>query len=224
MAPQCDVLLIFGASAITDRRDVIPAAIEAFGGRIDHFGMPVDPGNLLLLGARGPLPIVGAPRLRALAQGKRLRLGAAAPARRCADRGGRHYGHGGRRPLDGNRLASATAPRRCLRSPPFSWPPAAPRASRRRAAAKPPSLLRRWRASRWCATPPRRRWARARCPSWWSRAMTGAPSRRRSKGWQRGSRIMPVTSEASLRPCGRASRPCPRARPARSSCSAICRR
>jgi molybdenum cofactor cytidylyltransferase len=61
MAPQCDVLLIFGASAITDRRDVIPAAIEAFGGRIDHFGMPVDPGNLLLLGARGPLPIVGAP-------------------------------------------------------------------------------------------------------------------------------------------------------------------
>lgn len=61
MAPQCDVLLIFGASAITDRRDVIPAAIEAFGGRVDHFGMPVDPGNLLLLGARGDLPIVGAP-------------------------------------------------------------------------------------------------------------------------------------------------------------------
>ena len=60
-APDCDVLLIFGASAITDRRDVIPAAIEAFGGRVDHFGMPVDPGNLLLLGARGSLPIVGAP-------------------------------------------------------------------------------------------------------------------------------------------------------------------
>ena len=60
-APDCDVLLIFGASAITDRRDVIPAAIEAFGGRVDHFGMPVDPGNLLLLGARGSLPIIGAP-------------------------------------------------------------------------------------------------------------------------------------------------------------------
>jgi molybdenum cofactor cytidylyltransferase len=60
-ASDCDVLLIFGASAITDRRDVIPAAIEASGGRIDHFGMPVDPGNLLLLGARGSLPIVGAP-------------------------------------------------------------------------------------------------------------------------------------------------------------------
>ena len=50
-APDCDVLLIFGASAITDRRDVIPAAIEAIGGRVEHFGMPVDPGNLLLLGA-----------------------------------------------------------------------------------------------------------------------------------------------------------------------------
>ena len=61
LAPECDALLIFGASAITDRRDVIPAAIEAFGGRVDHFGMPVDPGNLLLLGARGALPIIGAP-------------------------------------------------------------------------------------------------------------------------------------------------------------------
>ncbi len=60
-APGCDALLVFGASAITDRRDVIPAAIEAVGGRIDHFGMPVDPGNLLLMGARGSLPIIGAP-------------------------------------------------------------------------------------------------------------------------------------------------------------------
>jgi molybdenum cofactor cytidylyltransferase len=50
LADQSDIIIIFGASAITDRRDVIPAAIEAAGGRIDHFGMPVDPGNLLLLG------------------------------------------------------------------------------------------------------------------------------------------------------------------------------
>ncbi|WP_246731481.1 molybdopterin-binding protein [Methylocapsa sp. S129] len=61
IAPDCDVLLVFGASAITDRRDVIPAAVEAIGGRVDHFGMPVDPGNLLLLGAHGRLPIIGAP-------------------------------------------------------------------------------------------------------------------------------------------------------------------
>jgi molybdenum cofactor cytidylyltransferase len=45
-----DMVLVAGASAITDRRDVIPAAVERAGGRIDHFGMPVDPGNLLLLG------------------------------------------------------------------------------------------------------------------------------------------------------------------------------
>jgi molybdenum cofactor cytidylyltransferase len=56
-----DALIVFGASAITDRRDVIPAAIEAIGGRIERFGMPVDPGNLLLLAERGGTPIIGAP-------------------------------------------------------------------------------------------------------------------------------------------------------------------
>ena len=59
--PSADALIVFGASAITDRRDVIPAAIEAFGGRIERFGMPVDPGNLLLLARRGDMPILGAP-------------------------------------------------------------------------------------------------------------------------------------------------------------------
>ena len=47
---EVDMLLIHGASAIVDRRDVIPSAIEAAGGTVEHFGMPVDPGNLLLLG------------------------------------------------------------------------------------------------------------------------------------------------------------------------------
>jgi molybdenum cofactor cytidylyltransferase len=61
LAPGADALIIFGASAITDRRDVIPAAIEAFGGRVERFGMPVDPGNLLLLAARGETTILGAP-------------------------------------------------------------------------------------------------------------------------------------------------------------------
>jgi molybdenum cofactor cytidylyltransferase len=56
-----DALIAFGASAITDRRDVIPAAIEAIGGRIERFGMPVDPGNLLLLAERHGVPIIGAP-------------------------------------------------------------------------------------------------------------------------------------------------------------------
>lgn len=50
MVPDCDIVIVFGASAITDRRDVIPAALEAAGGEIEQFGMPVDPGNLLLIG------------------------------------------------------------------------------------------------------------------------------------------------------------------------------
>jgi molybdenum cofactor cytidylyltransferase len=55
------LLLIHGASAILDRRDVIPAAIEAAGGQVDHFGMPVDPGNLLLLGHVGEHIVLGLP-------------------------------------------------------------------------------------------------------------------------------------------------------------------
>jgi molybdenum cofactor cytidylyltransferase len=52
---------VFGASAIADRRDVIPAAVEAVGGRIEHFGMPVDPGNLMLIGSARGQPVIGAP-------------------------------------------------------------------------------------------------------------------------------------------------------------------
>ncbi|MBM1174960.1 molybdopterin-binding protein [Microvirga arabica] len=56
-----ELIIVFGASAIADRRDVIPSAIERAGGRIEHFGMPVDPGNLLLVGAIGGKPVIGAP-------------------------------------------------------------------------------------------------------------------------------------------------------------------
>jgi molybdenum cofactor cytidylyltransferase len=56
-----DLVIVFGASAIADRRDVIPAAVEAIGGRIEQFGMPVDPGNLLLIAAARGRPVVGAP-------------------------------------------------------------------------------------------------------------------------------------------------------------------
>jgi molybdenum cofactor cytidylyltransferase len=57
----CAPILIFGASAIIDRRDVVPAAIARAGGSIDHFGMPVDPGNLLLLAHCGKVPVLGLP-------------------------------------------------------------------------------------------------------------------------------------------------------------------
>jgi molybdenum cofactor cytidylyltransferase len=56
-----ELVVVFGASAIADRRDVIPAALEAIGGRIEHFGMPVDPGNLLLIGTASGHPVLGAP-------------------------------------------------------------------------------------------------------------------------------------------------------------------
>lgn len=58
---KSELVIVFGASAIADRRDVIPAAIEAAGGRIEHFGMPVDPGNLMLIGSVGEIPVIGAP-------------------------------------------------------------------------------------------------------------------------------------------------------------------
>jgi len=56
-----ELVIVFGASAIADRRDVIPAAIEQIGGAIAHFGMPVDPGNLLLIGSAAGVPVLGAP-------------------------------------------------------------------------------------------------------------------------------------------------------------------
>ena len=56
-----ELVIVFGASAIADRRDVIPAAVEAIGGQVQHFGMPVDPGNLLLVASVDGRPVLGAP-------------------------------------------------------------------------------------------------------------------------------------------------------------------
>jgi molybdenum cofactor cytidylyltransferase len=56
-----ELVIVFGASAIADRRDVIPAAVEAVGGEIEHFGMPVDPGNLMLIGRLHGQAVIGAP-------------------------------------------------------------------------------------------------------------------------------------------------------------------
>ncbi len=59
--PPADLVVVFGASAVIDAGDVIPAAIEAAGGVVEHLGMPVDPGNLLLLGRLGEARVLGAP-------------------------------------------------------------------------------------------------------------------------------------------------------------------
>ena len=56
-----DILLISGASAITDRSDYIPRAILSEGGKIIQYGLAVDPGNLLLIGKVGNTTVIGMP-------------------------------------------------------------------------------------------------------------------------------------------------------------------
>lgn len=58
---SCDIALVLGASAIADRRDVVPAAVEQAGGRVLRFGMPVDPGHLTLLAELGSMTVLGIP-------------------------------------------------------------------------------------------------------------------------------------------------------------------
>ena len=56
-----EVILICGASAISDRRDVVPMAVEAAGGQVDRLGLPADPGNLLMMARLDGLPVIGVP-------------------------------------------------------------------------------------------------------------------------------------------------------------------
>jgi len=56
-----DIIIVFGASAVADAGDVIPLAIQAAGGQIDRIGMPVDPGNLAVLGRIRETVVIGAP-------------------------------------------------------------------------------------------------------------------------------------------------------------------
>ncbi|MHB2264910.1 NTP transferase domain-containing protein [Aliihoeflea sp. PC F10.4] len=61
MCSSCDLMLVFGASAVCDADDIIPAAIRRAGGRVERTGMPVDPGNLLVLGELDGKTVIGAP-------------------------------------------------------------------------------------------------------------------------------------------------------------------
>lgn len=58
---QGEVVLILTGSATSDARDVAPAALARAGGRLVHFGMPVDPGNLMFLGDLRGRPVLGLP-------------------------------------------------------------------------------------------------------------------------------------------------------------------
>jgi molybdenum cofactor cytidylyltransferase len=56
-----DPIIVFSASAIVDRNDVIPAALLEAGGEVIHLGMPVDPGNLMMTGRLSGADVFGAP-------------------------------------------------------------------------------------------------------------------------------------------------------------------
>lgn len=56
-----DLVLILTGSATSDTDDVAPAAVRQSGGRVERFGMPVDPGNLLFLGELRGRPVIGLP-------------------------------------------------------------------------------------------------------------------------------------------------------------------
>ncbi|WP_341234572.1 molybdopterin-binding protein [uncultured Sulfitobacter sp.] len=55
------LVLILTGSATSDIDDVAPSALRAAGGTVERFGMPVDPGNLLFLGALETQKVIGLP-------------------------------------------------------------------------------------------------------------------------------------------------------------------
>ncbi len=56
-----DIVFILTGSATSDVADVAPAALRRAGGVVHHFGMPVDPGNLLFFGDLNGTPVIGLP-------------------------------------------------------------------------------------------------------------------------------------------------------------------
>lgn len=60
-ASEAEVIFILTGSATSDIHDVAPEAVRRSGGEVHHFGMPVDPGNLLFLGEVAGRPVIGLP-------------------------------------------------------------------------------------------------------------------------------------------------------------------
>lgn len=56
-----EIILILTGSATSDPLDIAPEALRSAGGHVAHFGMPVDPGNLLFIGSLQGRPVVGLP-------------------------------------------------------------------------------------------------------------------------------------------------------------------
>ena len=96
------LVLVVGASAIADRRDVIPGGIVAAGGEVLHLGMPVDPGNLLLLGRCRGRSVLGLPGCARSPKLNGLDLVLERPRRRARRDAARRHGDGRRRPAQGD--------------------------------------------------------------------------------------------------------------------------
>lgn len=58
---RCRLILVAGCSATLDRQDVVPSALDLAGGETRHFGLPVEPGNLLLYGRLDRTDLIGLP-------------------------------------------------------------------------------------------------------------------------------------------------------------------
>jgi molybdenum cofactor cytidylyltransferase len=58
---RAEMIIIAGQTSIMDKDDLTPQGIRLAGGRVEHYGVPVEPGNLLLLAYAGDVPIMGAP-------------------------------------------------------------------------------------------------------------------------------------------------------------------
>jgi molybdenum cofactor cytidylyltransferase len=60
-----DIILVFGISAICDVNDIIPLSLRENKGTVIRLGMPVEPGNLMLLGelkkSNKIIPFIGMP-------------------------------------------------------------------------------------------------------------------------------------------------------------------
>jgi len=61
LAEGAKVVVVAGETAIMDPDDIIPRGLREGGVQVERYGVPVDPGHLLLLGYGGEVPILGAP-------------------------------------------------------------------------------------------------------------------------------------------------------------------
>lgn len=61
VAEGAEIIILAGETAIMDRYDFAPRAVERAGGEVICYGAPVDPGNLLMLAYLDKVPILGAP-------------------------------------------------------------------------------------------------------------------------------------------------------------------